>query len=91
MLKNIYNAEPIAVVTVIKLGLYMAVEFGLNLSSSQLVAIITFVEALAWLVMRGSVVSPATLNQAGHFAVDIRKKAEENKAKGIPPVGPKND
>jgi hypothetical protein len=49
---------------VIKAGFYAAIAFGRHITVEQLAALMAF-EPLTWLLMRGSVVAPGTLHDAG--------------------------
>ena len=60
---NLWKAEPVAVVNAVRLCALAAMTFGLHLSTEQLVASMTALEAVLTLITRGAVVAQDTHTQ----------------------------
>jgi hypothetical protein len=60
-MKNIWKAEPTAILALIQAGITLLVCFGLHLTIEQVGAILTFSGALLAVVNRSQVHSPSTV------------------------------
>lgn len=60
-MKNIWSAEPTAILALVQAAVTLVVCFGLHLSPEQIGAILTFTGALLAVVNRSQVHSPATV------------------------------
>ena len=58
---NPLNREPVAIVNVVRLITLAAMTFGLDLTNTQLMAVMTALEAVLTLFVRSQVTSPASL------------------------------
>jgi hypothetical protein len=81
---NPWKIEPVAIAAVIRLGIYAAMQFGLNWTDAQVVAVMAFAEAFLALFVRQTVTSPATLEKAGTSKELVAFQAKQ--ASNIPPV-----
>jgi hypothetical protein len=60
-MKNLWSAEPTAVLAVVSAGIALAMGFGLNVTKEQAALIQTFVITVLALINRSQVTSPTTL------------------------------
>lgn len=61
-MKNLWQAEPTMILSVVSAGIALAIGFGAHISTQQMGLIMAFVAAVLGLINRSQVTSPATLD-----------------------------
>ncbi len=60
-MKNLWDAEPAALLGIVSAGIALAVGFGAPITTQQMGLIMSFVSAVVAVITRSKVTSPATL------------------------------
>lgn len=68
---NLFSKEPAVIVGLVQAALVLAVSFGFDLTGEQVGAITAFAAAILALVVRSSVVSPATVADAAELPQEV--------------------
>lgn len=71
-MKNIWNAEPTAILTLIQSAITLLICFGLHLSAEQIGAILTFSGAILGIVNRSQVHSPSTVEAIKQSIAELK-------------------
>lgn len=81
--------EPVAITSAIRLVLYAAIALHwVNLTDTQIGAVLAAIEAVLLLVARQNVASPATLRQAGTSLHEVKAAAKPDVMATLDLIGP---
>ncbi len=71
-MKNLWNTEPVAIVTLVQAAITLMVSFGFHLTADQTGAILTFTTVLAGFISRTQVHSPSTVEAIKQIISDSK-------------------